>query len=277
MTKLATRFGHNSTSIRRDRPLTETEMREVAPSIFAEGAHESRSDKYTYLPTIQIVQAMQGEGFEPFMVAQGRTLVPGKGAFTKHLVRYRQPGVPTSGRDGAFEVIQINSHDGSSAHQLIAGYIRFMCLNSMVCGDILADVKIQHRGDVVGQVIEGSYEVVKDTALITDRRDAMMAMDLTRMDQLDFADAALTLAYAERRPLQPDQVLSRRRPEDERPSIWHVLNTVQENLIKGGLPGRTSNNRAFTTSPVAALDRDTELNRGLWTLANRALEYKSTH
>ena len=35
--------------------------------------------------------------------------------------------------------------------------------------------------------------------------------------------------------------------------------------------------RRFDLQEDTMASRDTELNRGLWTLANRALEYKSTH
>lgn len=39
-------------------PLNFNEMRSLAPSIFAETPHESRSDRYAYIPTIQIVAGM---------------------------------------------------------------------------------------------------------------------------------------------------------------------------------------------------------------------------
>jgi hypothetical protein len=44
---LATRFSHNTRVIRGDQPLSEDQMRAAAPSIFAEGKHASRSERYT--------------------------------------------------------------------------------------------------------------------------------------------------------------------------------------------------------------------------------------
>ena len=46
MVALATRFGNHRSTIAGARPLTEIEMREIAPSIFAMEAHESRSARY---------------------------------------------------------------------------------------------------------------------------------------------------------------------------------------------------------------------------------------
>jgi len=66
---LATRFARNTRVMRGDQPLSEDQMRAAAPSIFAEGKHASRSERYTYIPTIDVLRGLRKEGFEPFMVA----------------------------------------------------------------------------------------------------------------------------------------------------------------------------------------------------------------
>ena len=69
---LATRFARNTRVMRGDLPLSEDQLRAAAPSIFAEGKHASRSERYTYIPTIDVLRGRRKEGFEPFMVGQGR-------------------------------------------------------------------------------------------------------------------------------------------------------------------------------------------------------------
>ncbi len=49
--RLASRFGRIN-QIRRDRPLTHEELMSHVPSVFGSDKHESRSDRYTYIPTI---------------------------------------------------------------------------------------------------------------------------------------------------------------------------------------------------------------------------------
>jgi hypothetical protein len=68
--KLASRFGRVN-QIRRDRPLTREELSHV-PSVFSEEKHESRSERYTYIPTITLLDSLQREGFEPFFACQTR-------------------------------------------------------------------------------------------------------------------------------------------------------------------------------------------------------------
>ena len=89
---LATRFARNSRVLRADAPLSEDQMRSAAPSVFAEGKHASRSKRYTYIPTIDVLRGLRKEGFEPFMVAQGQSRVEGKAEFTRHMIRMRHGG-----------------------------------------------------------------------------------------------------------------------------------------------------------------------------------------
>ena len=84
---LATRFARNTCVIRSEVPIGEAQMRLAAPSIFAPGKHESRSERYTYIPTIEVLRGLQKEGFEPFMVAQSHSRIEGKTEYTKHMIR----------------------------------------------------------------------------------------------------------------------------------------------------------------------------------------------
>lgn len=60
--RLASRFGRYN-SIRRERPLTDDELMQFVPSVFSGDKHESRSERYTYIPTINIINKLRDEGF----------------------------------------------------------------------------------------------------------------------------------------------------------------------------------------------------------------------
>jgi hypothetical protein len=120
---LATRFARNARVLRSESPLAEDQMRQAAPSIFAAGKHASRSERYTYIPTIEVLRGLKTEGFEPFMVAQSQSRTLGKTEYTKHLIRMRHAGQVTT-KPEAQEIILINSHDGASSYQMLAGVFR---------------------------------------------------------------------------------------------------------------------------------------------------------
>ncbi len=47
------------------RSMTEDELRKAAPSIFAVEAHESRSERFQPIPTIEVLRGLMREGFMP--------------------------------------------------------------------------------------------------------------------------------------------------------------------------------------------------------------------
>ncbi len=266
--KLASSFGGNTTALRSNLPLTDLQIREAAPSIFAEGKHGSRSERYTYIPTINILQGLRKEGFSPFMVVQSRCRDEAKREFTKHMVRLRHAG-QINGEE-ANEVILLNSHDGTSAYQMLAGVLRFVCLNGLVCGDCVGDLRVRHSGNVVDNVIEGACRIVDDFVQVDAHKEAMKALSLDAGEQAAFARAALALRYdpdAGAPPVCAEQVLRPKRVEDRGADLWRTLNRVQENMLRGGLRGRTSTGQVRTTRQITSIDQGVKLNRGLWVLA----------
>lgn len=277
---LATRFARSTTVLRSETALSEDQMRQAAPSIFAPAKHASRSRRYTYIPTIDVLRGLRREGFEPFMVAQGRSRIEGRSEFTKHMIRMRHAG-HVSTRPEANEIILINSHDGASSYQMLSGVLRFVCCNGLVVGDISNDIRIPHKGHAQEDVIEGAFRVLDDFAAVDGSIDAMKAVTLKAEEQRAFASAALALRYGERSEGQPPapitiaQIGEPRRTEDVGDSLWLTMNRLQENMQRGGQPGRSTQGRRIRTRAVGSIDRTVSLNRALWILAEEMKKLKS--
>lgn len=267
MSTLAASFKKISGLVRSDRPLSDDQIVRAAPSVFAEAAHESRSSRYTYIPTIEVVNGLRREGFEPFMVCQARTRIESKEAFTKHMLRFRHESQING--DTANEIILVNSHDGTSSYQMLAGCYRFVCHNGLICGDTVEDFRVRHSGNVVGNVIEGAYRVLDEFELVDRSKGLMQGIELKSEHQQTFARAALQLRYdpEENVPIEPGQLNQVRRSEDRGSDLWRTFNRVQENLTKGGLHGHNANGKRMTTREVKGVSENIRLNRALWTLA----------
>ena len=284
---LATRFARNTRVMRGDQPLSEDQMRAAAPSIFAEGKHASRSERYTYIPTIEVLRGLRKEGFEPFMVAQGASRVEGKAEFTKHMIRLRHPhgSSPVQTRPEVNEIILINSHDGASSYQMLAGLFRFVCHNGLVVGDVVDDIRIPHRGDIQGEVIDGAFRVLAEFERVDEHTQAMKALQLEPPEEIAFATAALALRFGERAveetgghrpaPVTAAQLNEARRIEDVGHDLWATLQRVHENALRGGQPGRSAQGRRLQTRPVGSIDRGVSLNRALWMLAEEMRQIKA--
>ncbi|EAY8076935.1 DUF945 domain-containing protein [Salmonella enterica] len=266
--RLASRFGRIN-QIRRDRPLTHEELMQYTPtSVFGEDKHTSRSEKYTYIPTITLLENLRREGFEPFFACQSRVRDPGRRNYTKHMLRLRRAGQIT-GRQVP-EIIILNSHSGESSFQLLPGVFRSVCTNSLVCGQSFGEIRVPHRGDIAGKVIEGAYDVLGVFDRVEEKREAMQSLLLPPPAQQALANAALTYRFGEEhQPVAATQILTPRRYEDRKDDLWSVFNRIQENLLKGGLPGRTAKGKRSHTRAVNGIDGDVRLNRALWVMAEQ--------
>jgi Domain of unknown function (DUF932) len=180
----------------------------------------------------------------------------------------------------ANEIILINSHDGASSYQILSGAFRHVCCNGLVVGNVSNDIRIKHKGDIRGEVIEGAFKVLKDFEAVDASIDGMKSLQLGLTEQQAFATAALALRYGEQAEGQPPapitagQLIEARRTEDVGNSLWLAKNRVQENIQRGGQPGRSATGQRMHTRPVASIDRTVSLNRALWVLAEEMRKLK---
>jgi CBS domain containing-hemolysin-like protein len=98
-----------------------------------------------------------------------------------------------------------------------------------------------------------------------DRINRWSGIQMRNIDMRKFATDALLMRLGEDR--QPEEheirgILEAHRDSDNKNTLWHVFNRVQENIIKGGFNIGERKARAIT-NPIA----DMVLNQGLWQLA----------
>ena len=269
--------------------LTDDEIRQIAPSVFATEAHESRSGRFAPIPTSHILQGLRREGFDVVQAGQSKTRDETKREFTRHMLRLRRVGDDTKAPghklgDVFPEAVLTNANDGSAAYRLSAGLFRLICLNGAVVSDkSFGGVHVKHTGDVVGKVIEGTFTVLDESRMALQHADAWQQIDLSPREQVAFAESARVLRFGDAdgkvtTPITAEQLLAVRRRQDAGSSLWNVFNRTQEAVIRGGLNGVRVDDRGrshrVTTRPVNGIGQDMKLNRALWLLAENMAELK---
>ncbi|NTG38791.1 DUF945 domain-containing protein [Agrobacterium rhizogenes] len=269
------------------RAMTETEMRKAAPSIFATTAHESRSDRFKPIPTIEVLRGLMAEGFVPVGAKQSASRTEGKADFTKHLIRLRRIDDGKSYRvgDTVCEILLKNANDGTSAYELLAGLFRIRCMNSLVTQTGTIDaIKVRHSGDVGAKVIEGTYRVLNEAERTLVAPQDWAAHKLNRDEKQILAEAAHVLRFGDsdgetKTPIKPEQFLIPRRHDDRADDLWTVWNVTQENVIRGGLRGVGRDDlgrpRRMRSRAVNGIDQDIKLNKALWLIGEKMAELKA--
>jgi hypothetical protein len=169
---------------------------------------------------------------------------------------------------------------------MLAGMLRFVCCNGLVVGDVVEDIRIPHKGNIQGEVIEGAFRVLDQFEIVDQHAEAMKALPLEPREEIAFATAALALRFGESpveetgghrpAPITAEQLNEPRRIDDIGHNLWATFQRVQENVMRGGQPGRSVQGRRLQTRPVGSIDRGVSLNRALWMLAEEMRQIKAT-
>jgi hypothetical protein len=248
-------------------------VRAQAPAVFAESASEAVGSRYTFIPTSRVLTALMNAGFVPVEARQTRTRRANP-MHALHAVRLRRRYETIALRDSVPEVMLWNNHSGGAAYQLRMGLFRAVCTNGLVVSKgAFPTVYVAHRGDVVDQVVTGALQVSERFDHMAAQVERMEARQLTRDEQLRFAERALEFRFPDiaKSGMQPSQLLTVRRPEDLADDLYTVMNRVQEHLIRGGLSRRAADGRLTRVRRVTSLKRDVEVNSRLWDLAAQTL------
>lgn len=252
------------------RPLTNEDIQVRCPSAFATAPFNKMSDKYRFISTVEVIEEMRKNGLVPFAASQSNTRIEGKYDFTRHMIRFRGTDTQPITHLGQLfpELVLINSHDGTSCYELSAGLLRLACMNGlMVSESQIEQIKVRHTGKL-DDIIDASFEVVEQFPKVIESVEKWQATPLNKSEQLAYAESALSLKY-DKPPIEPNALLVPRRYDDTPTNVWNTFNTVQENLVKGGLRGRNENGRRLRTRAVTSITEDARLNRALWTLTER--------
>jgi hypothetical protein len=94
---------------------------------------------------------------------------------------------------------------------------------------------------------------------------------------LEFSNQAHALRFSDDANLviEAQNLLIPRRREDIKRDLFSVFNVVQENLIKGGVPGYRLNENGrwcrARSRKITSIDQNVKINRDLWAIAENTL------
>ena len=256
--------------------ISDQELNALAPSVFASQPIAGVSDRYSFLPTSSILNGMRENGWVPVRAEQQSVRTEARRGFQKHLIRFaRAEHLATWDKNQVRpEVVLLNSHDKSSAYQLHCGLFRLVCLNGMVVSDgTFARISIKHSGFNPDLVIEASFDVLEAVPQIMDKVKLFQDRILTDAERLALATGAATYRWEDpnKAPVNPSMLLNPRRYGDGEKDLWTTLNTVQENVIRGGQRDysrrRPDGSRMLKSRAIKGIDEDMKLNKALWQMA----------
>ncbi len=257
-------------------PLSNQELLLQAPALFTEQPHNDVSDKYHFIPTIDVINEIKANNWYPVSVSEASVRDEDKEGYQKHLVRFRHFDDLLHPQDNAVELLLFNSHDRSKAFSISAGIYRFVCANGLVIADsVFESYKIKHLGDRENDVATAVANITAIKSILIDKINKLESIELTQLEKESFARSSIPLRFEKHLQVNHTDLLIPHREEDKNSSLYTVLNVIQENLLRGSISGTNKETgRRFTSREIKSISKDVEVNQGLWDIAERILSIK---
>jgi len=254
--------------------LERSDIERKCPSFYATEPKNNVSDRYTFLSTAHIAKTLWGLGWMPTSIQESRANKTENVGFQKHIIRFSHPDF--SNQQDRIQLVGVNGHDGSTAFEFMAGIFRLVCSNGMIAktGDF-GSFKIKHIGDINEQVYSGVQRIAVESKVIATKVNEFKDIQLSKDEQHLFAGIVNEYIHGEKPPIASQKLLTTRRSVDRKDDLWTTYNVIQENVMRGGLRGRNSNNRRMKTRSIKSIDKNIKLNQALWTLTEKMAELKS--
>jgi hypothetical protein len=207
----------------------------------AVAAHSQVTDRYGFVSSQFVLNAFADAGWLPVEQKALKTRKADRAGFQKHLIRMENPEyLDVPGLDGNWacrpQLVFINSHDRASSMRLTWGMLRFVCLNGLIVGDTVGEVRLKHSNNVMQRLPDAIQAVLSSFPKLIEQTQTLRAKTLTQaaVDKLvkTVYDARLDgVKNLER----VDYRLPLLRREDASMDAFTVFNRVQEVALRGGI------------------------------------------
>lgn len=235
------------------------------PSIFATSASPKMSDKYVFVPTIDILENFEREGWEIASAKQ-----TGLGLHGVHEIRLRNGELPKVG-DTLVEAIIRNSHNGMTTLGVSAGLHRLVCSNGLTVPTALADsFNVRHQRFDLDDVKRLTESFAGKLPKIERSVIRMMEHEMTIDEKIDFVRKSAEIRFSKEKVLNDLEIvglLTPNRVEDEGDNMWKVFNVVQEKFVRGGMNYLSPKGQRTKLKGLQNIIAVNRVNTKLWELA----------
>lgn len=258
------------------KPLSNEELRAKAPTLFTQTPHFEVSQKYHFIPTIDVIEEIKSHNWHPVSVSEAGVRDMQKEGYQQHCVRFRHFEDLLNPSKNAVELLLFNSHDRSKAFSISAGIFRFVCANGLVLSDnVFESYKIKHLGSRDNDVARAVTNITAIKPKLMDKIQKLESITLNENEKQSFAKSSIPLRFEEHLEVDYNDLLIPHRDEDTKDDLYTTLNVIQENLIRGNISGvNKETGRRFTSKQISSISKDVEVNKGIWDIAERIASIK---
>lgn len=234
------------------------------------------SDTYKHITTRNILNALEGTGFEIQEETISNVRVPHRRGYQKHLVTLRRTDWAIDS-ENELQILCRNSNDGGAAMVLYLGVFRYVCANGLMVGNPMFSARISHSGDIEGKISKGLEYLYAQGPKVVETVKAMREKDLSVSARSSLVNDIVSLRLSDK--VVDHSPITARREEDTASDLWTTYNRAQEALIRGGFQYTSCYEnvkgvptyRVRNAQGVRSINRIVTLNTKAWNVAESYL------
>lgn len=257
------------------------DLRNHVPAAFSEHESPKLSERYSFVPTKEMLRAFDKIGWSPVYGKQ-----QGTAPYARHIIRLNNPelGFMDLKNDKVKpQIVFDNSHNGSSPATLHMGLFRLVCTNGLVIAmpGMYSSVRFRHIGIDINELKQLMNVIAEQYITIGKHISEMQHVILNEEQRQNFVMRAI--AYREphvfikedgtidisriNNMVKPTQIIEPLRSEDRKEDLWTLFNIVQERLVKGEFDRTTLKGRKTKPRGITNAARHIDFNKVLWNIA----------
>lgn len=245
--------------------MTYEEIKKFAPSVFSTNPSPTMSNRYTFVPTFELIENFEREGWN---VSSARQI--GKGMYASHELRMRNGQLPQVG-DSIVEAVISNSHNGLSTFKMSTGLFRLVCSNGLTVPTSVAEqISIRHSNMEFGEIQRVTDQFAERLPIIQRSVSKMENTFLSDEQTIDLLNKSALLRWQKESvpvSINMEELLVPEREADMGNSVWKTFNVIQEKFVRGGTQYRSKRGRSMTMRTLKDFQVINKINTGLWELA----------
>lgn len=257
------------------------DIRKMAPAAFSKHESPKVSNRYSFVPTYDLLEAFAKIGWLPTYSRQ-----IGSSEFARHMVRLTNSdlGYMDLKKDKVKpQIVLDNSHNGMSPAQVHLGLFRLVCTNGLVIAmpGMYSSIRLRHIGIDLEElkkmmtVVADQYTKIgthigemQEVKLNQDQREEFVLKAIAAREPHVFVKEDGTIDMKKATTIiRPDQIVEPLRGEDRQEDLWTIFNVIQERLVKGYFDRQTMSGRRTKPRGINNAARHLEFNKVLWTIA----------
>ena len=262
---------------------TREDLQNHVPAAFATHPHPDRSDRYSFVSTITLLDTFEKLGWIPYSAKQH-----GQNQYGRHIIRLNNEDFGNLALKGDAvkpHILLDNSHDGYTPASLHLGLFRLVCTNGLVIAvpGMATELKFRHinidRAELMQLLSEAAEQYrniglhigdMQNRVLTTDEKEAFAIKAISLREPNRFINPDGTInASGITQSMNPKALLEPVRPQDESSDLWTTFNLIQERSVKGLYERKTKTGRKSSPREITNAARNLEFNKKLWAVAEQ--------